>query len=115
MLENVKMLLGIKGTEKDNVLNFVIEDCKSRALSYCKRKDMPEEMQSLIVAMAVRAYRVCGYGSETEPDTVTSFKQGDRSETYEDGAVKRDDWINDFKGRLEPFRIRKGKVPSEVV
>ena len=115
MLEDVKMLLGIKGTEKDNILKFIIDDCTYRALSYCKRKDMPEEMQSLIVAMAVRAYRVCGYGSETEPDTVTSFKQGERSETYEDGAVKRDDWINDFKGRLEPFRIRKGKVPSEVV
>lgn len=75
---------------------------------------MPEGMQSLIPVMAARAYRVCGYGKENEEAAVTSWKQGDRSETYEDGTIKRDDWINDFKDRLEPFRIRRGKLPSEI-
>lgn len=115
MLADLKLLLGITDDKKDDLLNFLINDCTYRALAYCKRRYMPEGMQSLIPVMAARAYRVCGYGKEAEEMTVISWKQGDRSETYGDGAVKRDDWINDFKDRLEPFRIRRGRLPSEVV
>lgn len=114
MLEQVKLLLGIEGNEKDELLNFIIEDCTQRALSYCRRDDIPDKMKLVIPVMACRAYRVSNYGQESEEAVVASWKQGDRSETYEDSSVKRDDWMNDFKDRLEPFRIRRGKLPSEI-
>ncbi len=114
MLDKVKLLLGITDDSKDELLQYLIEDCTNRSLTYCRRTELPEGMKTLIPMMAVRAYRVGNYGNESEEASVTSWKQGERSESYEDGSVKRDDWINDFRARLEPFRIRRGKLPSAI-
>ena len=111
-LRQCKSLLKEDGIDKDEILNFLIDDCVARVNGYCRRKELPEGLYTLIPIMAARAYAVNSYGGQST--NVKSWTQGDRSEAYEDSSVIRDDWINDFVSRLEPFRIRRGKVPSDV-
>lgn len=115
-LAQLKLLLPPRGPEEepisDDLLKFLMEDCVLRVIGYCRRDELPEELYTLIPVMAARAYEVNGYGGQGS--TVASWTQGDRSESYEDSSVVRDDWINDFVSRMEPFRRRRGRLPSEI-
>lgn len=110
----IKTLLGIKDDSKDNILQFILEDCINMALSYCHIKEVPPMMESVIIRMAVRLYRDNGYGSEDTPVTVSSVSQGSKSESYAAPNSGSDTFINSFKSRLAPFVDRRGRVPSEV-
>lgn len=114
LLAKLKTLLGIKDDESDDILLMVLNDCVSRVLGYCRRRDMPDGLITLIPFMAVQAYRLGGYGQKDAKQTVTQVTQGNRSVSFDNGETTQKDWLNDFKERLEPFRIRKGRVPSEL-
>lgn len=114
LLSQVKMLLGIRDSEQDAVLAFLIDDCISRVLGYCRRSDMPSELLPLLPVMAVRVYRLGGYGSQEGKRNISQVTQGDRTVAFESSEVEQSDWLNDYKDRLEPFRIRRGRVPSEL-
>lgn len=115
-LEQLKLLLPPRGPDEepvpDELLDFLIDDCVARATGYCRQNELPEGLYTLIPIMAARVYEVNGYNGQGS--NVVSWTQGSRSETYEDSSVVRDDWINDFIGRLEPFRLRRGRLPSEI-
>ena len=51
--------------------------------------------------------RVCG--------SVTMIKQGERTIQYEGLSGTSGDWLTNFTDRLEPFRKRRGRLPSECV
>lgn len=109
-LEKVKLLLQADDPPPDELLLYLIDDCINRVLGYCRRQDIPPELETLIPIMTVRYYHVSGFdGSED----IQSVSQGQRSVTFASGTVRRDDWLNDFKTRLDPFRCRKGMVPSD--
>ena len=112
--EQVKMLLKNKIAElpSDDLILFLIDYCVSRVNGYCRRNELPEELYTLIPIMTVRMYEVNDYGGQGA--AIKSWSQGERSENYEDSSIIRDDWLNDFISQLEPFRIRKGRVPSEI-
>lgn len=110
----IKTLLGIKDDSKDGILQFILEDCINMALSYCRIKEVPPMMESVIIRMAVRLYRDNGYGNEDTPVTVSSVSQGSKSESYAAPNSGSDTFINSFKSRLAPFVDRRGRVPSEV-
>lgn len=110
----LKLLLGIKDGSQDALLLFLIDDCIARALGYCRIDKLPEQLYSLIPVMAARAYRVGGYGRADPDPQAVKLQQGERSVWFDTGEVVRDDWMNDFKSRLEPFRRRRGRVPSEL-
>ena len=113
-LEKTKLLLGITEGSGDDLLSFLIADCVVRVLGYCRIDERPTKLESLIPVMAAGAYRVGSYGQEQETAGVSKLQQGERAVWYDTGEVKRDDWINDFKSRLDPFRNRKGRVPSDL-
>lgn len=111
-IEQCKLLLRMENDEKDALLAFLTDGCVARILGYCRRKELPDGLVPLVPVMTARMYEVNDYGGEGKE--VVGWKQGERSETYEDGSVRRDDWMNDFVSQLEPFRVRKGYVPSEI-
>lgn len=110
----IKRLLGLNDNSKDDILEFLLDDCTSLALSYCRIKEVPEAMESVIIRMAVRMYRDNGYGNENAPQTVSSTSQGSKSESYASPNSGSDSFLNSFKSRLAPFVDRRGRVPSEV-
>lgn len=113
-LQKTKMLLGIEGDSRDNLLSFLIDDCERLALDYCRIDELPEGLYDVIPQMAARKYRDNGYGTEAAPQTVKSLSQGARSVGYSDTNSGTDSFLNSFKSRLNPFRNRKGRVPSDL-
>lgn len=111
-LEPVKMLLRTENPPSDELLLFLIDDCINRILSYCKIEEIPAELETLIPIMTVRYYHVSGIDGTED---VQSISQGQRSVTYANETVRRDDWLNDFRSRLDPFKCKKGLVPSDVL
>lgn len=116
MLYQLKMLLGIDESDcsSDSLLLFLIDDCISQVLGYCGRKELPPELVTLIPVMAKRAYEVNGYSQKDNGGKIKKIQQGERTIEFEGSEVAQKDWINDFTKRLEPFRIRRGRLPSEI-
>ena len=107
-LKQLKILLGIADDTKDTLLMIIIDECVDRVVNYCRRDDFPD-------GMAHRAYISGGYGRAEPTGAVTSIKQGDRTVSYEGIARANGDWMDDFISRLEPYRRRKGRLPSECI
>lgn len=111
LLAQTKQLIPIEDGSEDSLLSFLIEDCINRVKGYCRISDIPSELETVLPLMAARYYSVSGADGE---QAVQSISQGQRSVTYESAAVRRDDWLNDFKSRLDPFVCKRGLVPSDV-
>lgn len=113
MVQTLKMLLGIKDNEQDGLLSFLIDDMVNLILSYCRRDELPPELESLVPIMAADYYRIKDYGSTNEPQRVKSKSLGSRSVSYEN-TESETNVLRRYTDRLKPYRIRKGRIPSEV-
>lgn len=115
ILKQLKILLGIDNDDSDTLLAIIIDECTDRVVNYCRRDDFPDGLVSLLPIMAHRAYIGGGYGKTEQTGAITQVKQGDRTVTYESVANANGEWFDEFIARLEPYRRRKGKLPSECV
>lgn len=112
-LETAKMLLGIEGDCRDNLLSFLIEDNINLILNYCRISDFPQELESLLPVMTADRYRRASYGQEKADKVVKSETQGSVSKSYEDSTANDSHFLNNYRERLKPFINRKGRVPSD--
>ena len=110
-LETAKMLLGIEGDCRDNLLSFLIEDNINLILNYCRISDFPQELESLLPVMTADRYRRASYGQEKADKVVKSETQGSVSKSYEDSTANDSHFLNNYRERLKPFINRKGRVP----
>lgn len=113
-LETLKMLLGIEDNDSDGLLSFLIEDCENLINGYCHTETVPKKLASLIPVMAADMYRRKGYGTADAPDRITSISQGQRSVSFKSSAGDAEEFLKEYKSRLEPFKCRKGRVPSDI-
>ena len=73
MLENIKLLLGISSTEKDNLLTLLIQQATDEAKDFTHREDVCE-LQSTIERMVVYNYnRIGTEGLNSESYSGTSY------------------------------------------
>ena len=112
-LSTLKLLLGIKDSESDDLLSFLIDDTVNLILGYCRIDTLPRQLESLVPVIAAEMYKRKGYGSAELPEVVKSISEGERSVTYADNISETDLLMNYYK-RLNPFINRRGKVPSDV-
>ena len=112
-LNTVKMLLGIEDNEQDSLLSFLIDDTVNMILGYCRIEILPRQLESLVPVIVADAYRAKGYGQETAPEVIKSVSEGDRSVSYAD-KNPNNDFFKNYYDRLNPFRSRRGRVPSEL-
>ena len=99
ILDAVKLLLGIKDNDKDDVLMLLIEDTVNSVLAYCR-------IVSFIPTFTVKRYTANQNGG------VKSVTEGERKVEYSDDNY---DYLKEYAIRLKPFVSRKVKVPSEVI
>ena len=95
-LEKLKMLLGIEGTDEDELLTFILESTEQKILNYCNINELPAELENVLIEMAARFYN--------SPDGVAaSMKVGDTSVSY---STTKDEQniIHDYKAQLCRFR-----------
>lgn len=82
MLDKLKVLLGI--TDKDDVLNILIEMCSQDALTYCHLDTVDNKMQPVIMQMVMEKFNKLG------SDGVSARSFSGASESYNEdysGAV----------------------------
>lgn len=84
MLNRIKLLLGISGTEQDELLNVLIDICEQEALDYTHRK-MGTEVSNIVLSMVVERYNKLG----SEGITSRSFSGVSESITnnYSDAVI----------------------------
>lgn len=106
LLEQVKLLLGIRDTEKDALLSVLCDTVTEQVKTYCRLSDVSGAgLQGLMADMVVSRYRARGYGQEAEPKVVSSISEGDTSLSYKTTQsvasveLTEDDWQ-----ALSPYR-----------
>ena len=102
ILDAVKLLLGIKDNDKDDVLMLLIEDTVNSVLAYCRIDVLPRQIVSFIPTRY----------TANQNGGVKSVTEGERKVEYSDDNY---DYLKEYAIRLKPFVSRKVKVPSEVV
>lgn len=93
-LEKLKMLLGIEGTDEDELLTFILESTEQKILNYCNLPELPAALENVLVEMAADFY-------DASDGVASSVQVGDTSVQY-----RRDDdsIIREYKGQLHRFR-----------
>lgn len=95
-LQKLKLVLGINGDEEDNLLGFLLESTEQKILNYCNLKELPDELENVLVEMAARFYN--------SPDGVTAgMRVGDTSVDFST-AKDEQNIIHDYKTQLNRFR-----------
>ena len=83
LLEQVKTLLGITGTDKDALLTLLCDTLAAQVKKYCRLSDVSDAgLQGLMADMAVNRYRARGYGKEAAPKALSKLTEGDVSFTF---------------------------------
>lgn len=91
MLQRIKTLLGINGTDRDALLNEVLELSTSRVLAYINESALPQELEYVVVEMAIIRFNRIG-------------SEGYSSHTVEGESIAVDtDELESFKGDLNSW------------
>ncbi|WP_052516585.1 phage head-tail connector protein [Paenibacillus popilliae] len=108
MLDKLKIGLGITGTDKDGLLQFVLDVVIDEIANYCNLELLPARLENVAVRMAADLWRSEGYGNESKPQAVKSVHRGDVSTSFTDvatGEVKGIKAIvDDYAAQLNAFR-----------
>lgn len=92
-LEKLKLVLGIQGNEEDNLLSFLLESTEQKILNYCNLKELPAELEHVLVEMTANKYR--------NHSGAKSINIGDTSVTFGDDS---NDISKEHKAQLNRFR-----------
>ncbi|WP_129600461.1 phage head-tail connector protein [Anaerophilus nitritogenes] len=110
-LEKLKLLLGITTkditTDKEFILQFAIDKATDIIKNYCNISKLPEELNNIVLNIALDIYRKENLGSESEAiGPIRSIQEGDTTTTYGDSqnADQKGDLLKDYRSQLKPFR-----------
>ncbi|KXG78282.1 phage head-tail connector protein [Thermotalea metallivorans] len=105
-LDQLKLLLGITDSLKDAILQFVLDRAESAVKNYCNIIEIPSGLNDVILAIAIKLYRIENLGSEEHGSTVKSITVGDTTTSFESNASKdrTRELLNGFETDLAPFR-----------
>ncbi|RXI46270.1 hypothetical protein DP145_06750 [Clostridium tetani] len=107
-LEKLKKLLGmpLEDNSKDFLLEFALEDVEQIVKNYCHIKEVPEELNTTVLKMAIDMYRNENLGEEESSlGSISSITEGDTSISYRSNAAEfKDSLLNDYKAQLNKYR-----------
>lgn len=98
MIEKIKTLLGIRDNSSDELLSMYLEIIKQRVMDYCNRRDLPSDMELIIVEMTAKYYKAQSGSSSS--GAIESIKRGDTEIKYAAPNGQADDLITDYKSQL---------------
>lgn len=113
MLDNIKMLLGITDTSKDNIINYWIDYYTRMVLKYCHLETLNPDLEGIIEQMVIT--KLGGIASKGEileehKGDIKSITRGDYSITYKDSIADKqttmllDNVAISFQGQLNLYR-----------
>lgn len=77
LTDDVKMLLGITDSSKDNIITYIGNLVSGMALRYTKLPAATSDMETVLASMVAERFRANGYGQEATPQVVESVREGD--------------------------------------
>lgn len=84
LMEQVKILLGIAGTDKDTLLSLLCDNVTAQVKTYCRLSNVANTgLQGNMAEMVVTRFRARGYGQDATPKTVSKLTEGDVSLTFD--------------------------------
>ena len=60
MLDKIKILLGVTGDDKDELLLILISLCKDQATEYCNLDEYSAKLDSAVIEMVIERYNKMG-------------------------------------------------------
>ena len=111
-LVRTKLLLGIAGTESDELLKLIIADAEDMILGYCRISVLPRPLESHVPVIAADVFRETGAGKSEAPSDISQITEGARSVAY--SVVRTDEGgvFERYRRRLMPYR--RARTPSDV-
>lgn len=83
LLEQVKTLLGITGTDKDALITLLCDTVTAQVKKHCHISGVSDTgLQGLMADIVVNRYRARGYGQEAAPKSLSKLTEGDVSFTF---------------------------------
>lgn len=82
-IDRLRALLGITDESQDVLIMFALENAREIVKSYCHVEEIPEELGTMVLRMAVDIYRNEQLGKADVPQTVSSVKVGDTSTSFQ--------------------------------
>lgn len=73
MLEQIKIVLGITDTSKDNLINYYINSISSEVMNYCNLKSIPTNLEYFIQSKVISIFRY----ESNEYKGIKSLVEGD--------------------------------------
>lgn len=107
-LATLKSLLGIgiQDNSKDIPLEFALDNTEEIIKNYCNIDEVPAELHTTHIRMAMDLYRMEQPGEEDTPLIETSVKEGDTTVNY--SKVHTSEYmgsiLKDYKKNLNRFR-----------
>lgn len=82
-LEALKLLLGIRGGERDELLHFALGAVEDQILAYTGQEALPQALERPLVLMAASYYKGAALGTtEAAPGPVASVSRGNVSTSF---------------------------------
>ncbi len=104
-LIELKKLLNIEDNNKNELLEFIIENVKEIILNYCHISKIPKELKYTLLRMSVDIYNYESFGEKEIKRTASSIKEGDVSVTFDlNSDIIKDTILKNYKIQLNRFR-----------
>lgn len=105
-----RSLLGVTTTDKDGVLQFVLDDVEETVLNYCNLDTIPKGLVKTAYRMAMDLYRSEGFGQEAIESGVSSISEGGatvsfKSSNYDTGFTSS--LLKNYERQLMEYRRLK--------
>lgn len=111
-LQKLKLVLGIQGSDEDDLLNYLLETTEQKILNYCNIKELPEELEDVLVDMTADVYRF--RQRDMGEGRVSQINVGDTAISYSDSGnfnimtgAGGADFLKNYKAQLNRFRRMK--------
>ncbi|KAF5056843.1 hypothetical protein DSECCO2_362910 [anaerobic digester metagenome] len=86
-LSQLKVVLGITGEEKDDLLKFALGTVEDQVLAYIKQDTIPSGLERTLILMTASYWKGAGIGNEqTAAGPVSSVNRGDVSTSFASAA-----------------------------
>lgn len=103
-IAKVKALLNIED-DKDALVAFALDNASDIIKSYCNIDEVPAELNTILIRIAMDLYRNEHLGSADTPQNVTSVSIGDTSTSFGDvSADFSQSIIKDYEKVLNRYR-----------
>lgn len=107
-LQKLKLLLGVKSEEKDNILLFVIDKVSDMVCNYCNIKQVPKGLENVMLNMAVDLYRAESLGQERAEGNVKSITEGDVTVSFASASAISENsgmqFLKNYTAQLNRYR-----------